>query len=509
MSLVKQQVVVVGGGPAGCAAALEAARLGLQVTLVDEHPQPLSAMSLDAPYFYGTRLVAELSDASAIAERVLSANEALMECLEAGVDVLTGTCVWGLFVPGENLEHLGGQQVGLADETRSWMLGFDYLILAPGARDLVLSFSGWQMPGVLAVKAASALLTQYHALGGRDLLILGSGNVALSFAQQASQAGLNVKGIVEPAPQVQGDDALAASLRASGVPFHTGFTIAGALGDREVTGAQLVPVGPEAAEEVTIACDTICMAMGVVPNIELASVAGCGVRFDETQGGWIPELTENMESTAAGIFVVGDGAGVSDASPLSSASAIAQGVRAARAIAKREGLIEVVPGEEGPAAQTTAARQAKFPPMYWLESLVARGGMDVQLCQCEEVTRREFLAVEPPRYLAVPEWRPKGLSAVTNPSAEINQDFLKRMTRVGMGHCQGKRCREHSSMLVAKAAGVSFSSVRPGSYRIPVRALSLQVLFAEPTTPETEFKWSAWSWMHDDPERMKKLGLQK
>jgi hypothetical protein len=62
---------------------------------------------------------------------------------------------------------------------------------------------------------------------------------------------------------------------------------------------------------------------------------------------------------------------------------------------------------------------------------------------------------------------------------------------------------------VAKAAGVSFSSVRPGSYRIPVRALSLQVLFAEPTTPETEFKWSAWSWMHDDPERMKKLGLQK
>ena len=143
------RLIIVGAGPAGCAAALHAAAQGMGVTLIDEHPQSLEAMSVDAPYFYGTRMSAVLSDESTIADRVLFANDALLECAEAGVDVLTGTCVWGHYVPGENSTRLRVKQVGLADKEKSWLLEYDHLILAPGSRDLVLSFPGWHLPGVL------------------------------------------------------------------------------------------------------------------------------------------------------------------------------------------------------------------------------------------------------------------------------------------------------------------------------------------------------------------------
>src|ERR1700691_4611675 len=179
-----ERLVVIGGGIAGCTAAIEAARRGMQVTLVDEHPQALAAMSMDAPYFYGSRLPAVLSDDSAIADRVLGANALLLDCLDVGVEVLTSTCAWGNFVPGPNLRYTNERRLGLADAEHSWLISYKHLILAPGARDLILSFPGWHLPGVLGAEAASALLTRYQALGGTRVVILGSGNVGLRLARQ-------------------------------------------------------------------------------------------------------------------------------------------------------------------------------------------------------------------------------------------------------------------------------------------------------------------------------------
>jgi D-hydroxyproline dehydrogenase subunit alpha len=496
MSTRNDQVIVVGGGPSGCAAALEAAKLGLRVTLVDEHPQSTTAMGFDAPYFYGSRLAAALSDASAVAERVLGANEGLMQCLEAGVEVLTGTCVWGVFVPGENNQNLDGNQLGVADEAKSWLIPFDSLILAAGARDLVLSFPGWHLPGVLGVKAASALVRSYQAFGGRRVLILGSGNAALSFANEALAAGIKIAGLVEPSSTIQGDAELTDALRSAGVPIHLDSTIAKAIGEQEVTGARITSAAKQGSgDEVAIACDTICMAYGVVPNTELAAVAGCEMEYVAALGGWIPKLGPDLESTQPGIFIVGDAAGVTEAAFTSTTAAIAQGQAAAKAAARRAG-VSAAGGRPYDPATRLGGSAALYPPIRWLDSLLAAGGLDVQLCQCEEVTRREFLEVKPPRYLNVKSWSAKEPSAVGTPDGALNQDFLKRVTRVGMGHCQGKRCREHSALLLAHAKGVDLSKVLPGSYRVPVRPLSLSIMCAHEETPDVARAWPAWSWLH-------------
>ncbi len=486
------QLVVIGAGSAGCAAALEAARLGLKVTLIDEHPQSLQAISLDAPYFYGARLPAILEDSAAISERVLGANEPLLECLEAGVEILTGTCSWGSFRPGANSTRLAPPQLGLADSERSWMIEYEHLILATGSRDLVLSFPGWNLPGVLGANGAAALLARYQVLPGSRMLVLGSSNLALRTAKLAIDRGMAVAGIVETAPQIRGERALAAELAAAGVPMLTGRTIERALGERDVQAARLVKIDaagepmPGSAEE--IACDTICMCFGTVPNVELASLTGCRIVFDARRGGFVPAIGGDFRSSQPNVFVAGEAAGVSEAMALDPAIAAAQGRLAARAIAADAG-INVEPADALPVSGANGTLPAA---REWLRSLVAAGGMDVMVCQCEEVSRRALLDVSPPTYLGAGNMKDNGGVAALSPAGRCSQDLLKRLTRAGMGHCQGKRCRDQVLMLLAEATGIEPGQLVPGSYRAPVRPLPLSVMWAGEETDEIRRTWPIW-----------------
>ena len=309
-----ERVIVVGGGVGGCVAALEASKRGLSVTLVDEHPQNLAQMSLDAPYFYGSRLSSVLSDTSAIADRVLGASPLLLDCLDAGVEILTSTIAWGNFVPGPNLTYSGERRLGLADSERSWLASYEYLIIAPGARDLVLSFPGWQLPGVIGAEGASTLLTRYQALGASRVVVLGSGNTGLRLAKRLVSSGCQVVAIVDVASDIRGQPSLGAELKAAGVEFKLSTVIDAALGDREVTAVRLVSLdaGKKPAGNVEVLeTDTICVAIGMVPNIELAAQSGCSLEYRMEMGGWVPATDADWRTSIPFIYTIGDGAGFS------------------------------------------------------------------------------------------------------------------------------------------------------------------------------------------------------
>jgi thioredoxin reductase len=486
-----EQVIVVGGGVAGCTAALEAARRGGHVMLVDEHPQTPAQMSLDAPYFYGVRLPSVLSDSSAIADRVLGANSLLLECLDAGVNVLTNTIAWANFVPGRNLTYSRERRLGLADAERSWLVSYEHLILAPGARDLVLSFPGWHLPGVLGAEAASALLGKYQALGGTRAVILGSGNTGLRLAKQLIYSGVQVAAIVDVAARTRGDPALSAELEASGVQFILSTVIESAFGDREIEGVRLRSVGPElqpgSVGVTAIPCDTVCIAIAVVPNIELAAQTGCELEFQCGRGGWVPATDPEMRSSIPYIYVVGDGAGVDDRMLLSTEIAVEQAKTAVNAIAERRAGTDVV-GLRRPQSQPADDGSASA-PMEWLRAFLAAGGADVVVCQCEDVTRSEVVGVKAPRYLGASENSRAGPRALGN---NVSQDFVKRMTRAGMGHCQGKRCRDHVALLLAHVGGTDLSKIGPATYRAPVRPLPLNIAAAPDESEEIERTWPVW-----------------
>jgi len=88
------------------AAALEAHSLGMSVTLIDEHPQGRSMMGLDAPWFYGNGLPQTLNNQNLVAGNILNSNPGLAACMEAGIDVLPGTCAWGNYRRGPNCQNI-------------------------------------------------------------------------------------------------------------------------------------------------------------------------------------------------------------------------------------------------------------------------------------------------------------------------------------------------------------------------------------------------------------------
>jgi thioredoxin reductase len=483
-------VLVIGGGIAGCSAALEAQRLGLAVTLVDEHPQSVATMSLDTPYFYGSRLAPVLSDTSAIAERVLGSSTLLMDCLEAGVEVLTQTCAWGSYRPGPNSRSVELPRVGLADAERSWIATYDSLILATGARDLVLSFPGWQLPGVMGAAGVLALATRYQALAATRCVVLGSGALGLEVAQRLLDAGVEVPAVVDVSATPRGDAQRHAALRAAGVQFHLSRVITAAIGARGVEGVRLQSVEEAGSADESIACDTVCIAIGLVPNIELAALTGCTLEFRADLGGWVPLLDQNQCSSVQRVYVVGDAAGTADAMLRDGSVAQQQGQRAARAIAACEGLADaaaaVLPAgadRSGSLAQPNAIECA----CEWLRALVSAGGLDVVVCQCEEVTRRDLLELRPPGYVRKTTAAPRGQRA---DSGSLKPDLVKRLTRAGMGHCQGKRCREHTALLLAQMHGLDPASISCGSYRAPVRPLPLQLLASG--SDEDNESWPTW-----------------
>jgi NADPH-dependent 2,4-dienoyl-CoA reductase/sulfur reductase-like enzyme len=254
-------VVVVGAGPSGIVAAVEAKKAGSSVLLVDENPVSGALMGNDVPLYFGGRMTAATQNAERMLEAVFMSMPGLERAMEAGVELLLGTTAWGVYRNGPGVASLPQQVVGLADGERSWLVGFDRIILATGARDLAMAFPGWNQPGVMGAAALQMLLTRYDAFAGRRMLVLGSHDLALETALLARGRGIEVAGLVEVRDAPQGSAELVAQAQAAGIAITCSQTITSAKGGIDGVESATLSSGE------TIVCDTICVAIGLVPMI--------------------------------------------------------------------------------------------------------------------------------------------------------------------------------------------------------------------------------------------------
>ena len=340
-----RQLVVVGAGISGTAAAIEAARAGVRVTLIDENPVPTSLVGLNIPQFYGQRFSDALLDEAEMVQATVSSNEALAEAEEVGVDIQLGTCVWGAFRNSENSRNLDGPQIGLSDYKRSWMMRYQCLIVATGARDLSIGFRGWERAGTMGANGAYSLVNRYKALRSKRMVVLGSGDLGLNTAKMAMGYGAEVAAVVDVSPTMQGDAVLAAALKDRGVVFYTSHTISEAKGeDGEIQSVALVEIDkdaePIAGSEKHISADTICLAIGLAPNVELLNLLDCDLDFRSDLGGHVPAHDDWMCTSVGNVFVAGDVAGFHDAMILDPEIARNQGRLAGIAAAASLGAID-------------------------------------------------------------------------------------------------------------------------------------------------------------------------
>ena len=470
------QLAVVGAGPAGIAAASEAARLGLSVLLVDEHPLAPGLIGLDVPYMFGERLGAAVQSPGRMIERIVAARPGLAEAFDAGVDVRLGVAAWGAFVEGPTSQALPCRMLALADAARSWLVGFERIIVAAGARDLGMAFPGWDRPGVMGAQGFGAAVELYGAFAGRRVVVLGGGAAALRCVRQARAAGIEVVAVVSPS-------AVLPELAECGCEVLAGWSVVAVEGGGEVAGVRVAAPGGAAQ---SLACDTIVSAVDVVPTVELFDLLGCRMGYDATRGGHLPVIDGAGRCSVAGVYAAGDCVGIGDAGLLDPALAAASGLRAARAAAGDAGI-----AVESGAAEMVAGPDRDAWRREWLAAHAADGSLT--LCRCEEVAVRDVLGVRPPRYLDFDAARFVGRDVRTLAAeGPLNQDQIKRLTRAGMGPCQGRRCREQVQTLLAMQGNASPAAIPMPSYRAPLRPIPLSVLSADDETADVRANWTGW-----------------
>jgi heterotetrameric sarcosine oxidase delta subunit len=337
----------------------------------------------------------------------------------------------------------------------------------------------------MGATAASHLLRRYDALEGRTFVILGSGREATALAEALRSSGRAVAAIVEAAQEAI-DSASCARLAASGVKILVGAMVRRALGSDSVAGASIVRLD-DAQSESTIACDTIVLETGSAPAIELFDIAGAAIVFRSESGGHVPLVDADGRTTEPMLFGAGDCLGIEDDPP-----AAAEGVRAARAAAA---ALPAGPDADWtkPVIEAQPAEQAPSPRLLWATAARTVAEADTHVCQCEEVSLDDLLGVRPPHYLHrdQPAQRARDLASLAA-EVRINQDQVKRLTRAGMGLCQGRRCREQVAPALAEATGVALSAIPLLSCRAPVRPLPITTFADESEQPAMAEHWDTW-----------------
>jgi NADPH-dependent 2,4-dienoyl-CoA reductase/sulfur reductase-like enzyme len=347
---------------------------------------------------------------------------------------------------------------------------------------------------VLGITAAQRLLERFGVLDARRVVVLGTSTEALATTHSLLAAGIDIAAVIETAMTPIGDAALLQQL--ADIPLLCGHSVRRAeQGTDGVQAIVVAPIGPGGTavqgKELRIECDAILLGVGTVPVVELLDALGCQIRYVPDRGGHVPVLDGAQRTSVPAIYAVGDCAGIWPAKTLDPEVARAEGRRAAADIAASLGLsataLAAPPPPDAPLHDLDTYRLA------WVSANVIDAVGEPYVCQCEEVTAREILEVRPPRYLGWPEDQrnTRALRHLLGEGAP-NPDQVKRLTRAGMGVCQGRRCREQVAALLALGAGARLCDIQLASHRAPVRPVALSVAAETNESAAMTEHWDVW-----------------
>ena len=451
-------VVVIGAGPAGLAAAATAAEAGLSTLLLDENMGP------------GGQVWRAIVSTPVVERDALGtdywAGEDLVRAVRAsGAEIIPRATVWSLD------RHL---EIGVSVGGVSVFIKARRVILATGALERPFPIPGWTLPGVMTAGAAQTMLKSSALVPDERTVIAGQGPLLWLLAAQILRLGGRIDRILDTtdrrnylaalphafafltSPYFAKGLALMREVRAK-VPVVSAVSELAAVGDNQFATVSYVAGG----RRESIAADLLLLHQGVVPNVNLAMAAGIEHRWDERQLCWSPVLDLNGGSSVDGIAIAGDGAGIGGAE-----SAVFRGRIAARAVV--DALAPAAAAKLTPMAalRTGLARAERgrgfldtlFRPLRQFR--IPSG--DTIVCRCEEVTANDIL------------------DSVAIGATGPNQ--LKAYRRTGMGPCQGRLCGLTVTELMAQARGKSPQEIGYYRLRAPVKPITLAELAAVPKT---------------------------
>jgi sarcosine oxidase subunit alpha len=415
-------VLVVGGGPAGLAAAVAAAATGARVILCDEQAD------------FGGSLAADPS----LAVEGMSATAWVADHLatlagHASVTLLSRTTAFGYFAHNfvalaeRVTDHLAEPDPRLPRE-RLWQVRAREVVLATGAIEKPVVFPGNDRPGIMLADAARTYLNRYGVRAGERAIVITSDDSAYRAALDMHAAGTAIVAVADLRADPGG--AAVEAARAAGIPVRPATTISGTIGRLRVIGADLVSLkeGPLKGEgRDRLACDLVLMSGGWTPSVHLFSQSRGKLRFDEAQQMFVPGTSVQRERSAGGCRGTFD-----------TAAAVEEGYAAGEGAARQT---SVEPRATG--VVKTASRAPDFAPALTSGPAAGRAFVDFQ----NDVTTKDLK-------LATRE----GFRSI---------EHIKRYTTTGMATDQGKTSNMNALAFVAQELGKPIPEVGLTTFRQP------------------------------------------
>lgn len=433
-------VLVVGGGPAGMAAARAARRGGARVVLVEAGD--------DLGGQYWRHLPAERPAArEGLLHHGWGRFRRMRDDLmgDPGCEVVLGGHVWSVD-RRDGAPPLVHVLVGVPDGNGRRPRAFEpaTLILATGAHERTLPFPGWELPGVFTAGAAQALAKGERVAVGRRVLVAGSGPFLLPVVSSLVRTGARVAGVIEAAGRAQlvrgwgsrpwrllparakaGELAgYIRDLAAHRIAYRTGTAVVAAHGTDRVEAVTLARLTPDWApvpgSERRIAVDAACVSHGFVPRTELATSAGCALGVDGSV-----VVDAGQRTSVPGVLTAGELTGIGGVDLALAEGEIAGSVAAGRIPPPAAVRARSVFGDF--AARLAAAHGIRPGWQSWVTD-------HTTVCRCEDVTAGE-------------------LRSVAELTGSRGLRSLKLTTRAGLGLCQGRTCGRSVEEILASAAG--------------------------------------------------------
>lgn len=454
--MIKRDLAIIGAGPAGMAAAAQAAELGLSVTVLDEQPRA------------GGQIYRDVDRASPSREKILGADytdgrRLTGDLRQSGVDHITGAVVWAIE---------DDFRISYTREGRGAQIAADRILLTTGALERPMPIPGWTLPGVMTAGAGQILLKQSGVVA-KGAVLVGAGPLLYLIAAQMVRAGTPPAAMIET--QTRGDMLralrhvggalrgwsymakglkLLAEIRRAKVPRYSGATEIAIEGDIQAEAVTFTHKG----RKRRIACETVFLHHGVVPNTQAARSLGVSHRWDAAQGAFAPVLDAWGQSDIAGVFIAGDGAGIGGAK-----AAEHTGRLAAVRVAKDAERLSAQDCERMTAPLRRAlARELAARPFLDAAYPAFVGALhpadSTVICRCEEVRAGDI----------------RGYAKM----GCLGPNQTKAFGRAGMGPCQGRYCGLTVTALLAHENGISPDQT--GYYRIraPLKPVTLGELAA-------------------------------
>ncbi|HOI34520.1 MAG TPA: FAD-dependent oxidoreductase [Mesotoga infera] len=297
-------LLVLGGGPAGLCGAIEAAREGLRVLVVDEGISPGGQLVKQTHKFFGSENFYASTRGMEIAVKLLKELS-----LYSRATIASESSVLAIYPDGVPVLDRRSDSTTLYNPAR--------LLVATGASERFLQFDNNDLPGVYGAGAVQTLMNQFGILPGKSVLMIGSGNIGLIVSYQLAQAGVEVKAILEASSRIGGYRVHADKVKRLGIPVLLNHTILKAIGEESVKGALITALDdrwkPVPGTERELVIDTICIAVGLTPSAELVAQAGGQLKYIPELGGYVPLHDGDMRTTIDRVFVAGDVSGIEEA----------------------------------------------------------------------------------------------------------------------------------------------------------------------------------------------------